>query len=288
MHMFATSNCPVLSAIAARFFLPAARSGCWRRLYLSALTFVVIAGFNLSALGDSPATGQTAFVTRAKRIFRAARTRFLTEPTNTVAAWEFGRACFDLADLATNNIEKAGIAEQGIAACRQGITNNPASAPAHYYLGMTLGQLADTKRNLAALRMVKEMEREFKIACELDEHFDFAGPDRNLGLLYLEAPIIGSVGSRHKARQHLHRAVELAPDYPENRLNLVEACLKWGDRNGAMAEFKALEVSWPDAHSDFAGEAWARSWADWEKRLETALQKIKGAPHRLESPHARE
>ena len=35
------------------------------------------------------------------------------------AAWQFGRACFDLAEFATNNTERASLAEQGIAACRQ-------------------------------------------------------------------------------------------------------------------------------------------------------------------------
>ena len=69
------------------------------------------------------------------------------------------------------------------------------SAPAHYYLGMNLGQLARTK-GLAALRLVSQMEHEFTRARELDEQLDWAGPDRNLGLLYRDAPAIGSVGSR--------------------------------------------------------------------------------------------
>jgi hypothetical protein len=61
------------------------------------------------------------------------------------AAWQFGRACFDLAEFATNNTERASLAEQGIAACRQAMARESNSAPAHYYLGMNLGQLAETK-----------------------------------------------------------------------------------------------------------------------------------------------
>lgn len=286
MHMFATSNCPAHGTTLTPFPVCAAQSGPGRWLRLSALTLAVVAGFNLSVRGDALGADQTVFADRAKSIFTTAQKRFLAEPTNAAVAWEFGRACFDLGELATNNIEKAGVAEQGIAACRQAITNNPASAPAHYYLGMTLGELADTKRNLAALRMVKEMEREFKAACELDECFDFAGPDRNLGLLYLESPVIGSIGSRRKAREHLQRAIELAPAYPENRLNLVEAFLKWGDRNVATGEFKALEAMWPTARSNFLGEAWGQNWVGWEKRLAIVRKKVRDAPHRLESPHA--
>jgi hypothetical protein len=49
------------------------------------------------------------------------------------------------------------------------------------------------------------MEAEFKLARELDESFDYAGPDRNLGRLYFMAPSIASVGSRAKARAHFAR-----------------------------------------------------------------------------------
>ena len=78
------------------------------------------------------------------------------------------------------------------------------------------------------------MEREFKTAEDLDEHFDYAGPARCLGLLYRDAPGWPfSIGSRRKAREWLERAAKLAPDYPENHLNLVESCLQWHDRAGA-------------------------------------------------------
>ncbi len=116
---------------------------------------------------------------------------------------------------------------------------------------MNLGQLARTKL-LGALKLVTEMEAEFKAARRLDEHLDFAGPDRSLGLLYLEAPgWPTSVGSRTKARQHLRRAAELAPQYPENRLTLLEAYLRWGDHNGVQRELKALEEIWPAARTNF-------------------------------------
>src|SRR5439155_14472761 len=139
-------------------------------------------------------------------------------------------------------------------------------------LGMNLGQLARTK-GLGALKIVDQMEREFKAARELDEHLDYAGPDRNLGLLYRDAPSVGSVGSRTKARKHLQRAAELAPEYPENGLNLIETCLRWSDRNGARRELKALEAAWPEARSKFSGPNWSVSWADWEQRLKLGKKK---------------
>ena len=82
--------------------------------------------------------------------------------------------------------------------------------------------------------------------------------------------------------------MELAPEYPENRLNLIEACLKWGDRNGARRELKALEEAWPRARRDFADKAWAASWADWEERLKKGKKKVEEAPKALETPRHNE
>jgi tetratricopeptide (TPR) repeat protein len=236
---------------------------------LLCLVFVTtLAGFGFcnSARGGEAEIRRARFVARLQELFEAAQKRHLAAPTNAEAAWEFARACFDRAEYPTNDTERAVLAEQGIATCRQLLKRQIGTAPVHYYLAMNLGQLART-RKLSALRIVDEMEREFKAARQLDEQLDFAGPDRNLGLLYFEAPAFASVGSRSKARQHFHRAAELAPDFPENRLNLVEAYLKWSDNKGAAHELKALEKLWPMARTNFTGEAWAESWPDWETRL---------------------
>jgi tetratricopeptide (TPR) repeat protein len=208
-------------------------------------------------------------------------------PTNVALAWQFGRACFDRAELATNHAERAELAEQGIAACRRALHLETNSAAAHYYLAMNLGQLART-RTIGALKLVDEMEAAFKTAGTLDERFDFAGPDRNLGLLYLEAPgWPTSIGSRSKARHHLRRAVELSPQYPENRLNLVEACLKWGDRSGARRGLKALEEIWSVAQANFSGETWSVAWRDWEQRLQRCRRRLAQPSSPLVAPHQR-
>jgi tetratricopeptide (TPR) repeat protein len=224
---------------------------------------------------------------RAKRTFWEARSRHEAAPRNSEAAAEFARACFDRAEFATNSAERAEIAEQGIAACRDLIAREPKLAPAHYFLGMNLGQLART-RGLSALKLVDQMQREFTIARDLDEQFDFAGPDRNLGLLYRDAPSVASIGSRTKARRHLQRANELAPGYPENGLNLIEAYLEWSDRNGALRELKALEEIWPSARKKLTGDTWTAAWIDWEQRLQKARKKIEAPRKGIESPREKD
>ena len=167
------------------------------------------------------------------------------------------------------------------------LAHQPNSAPGHYYLGMNLGQLARTEI-LGALKLVREMEREFKTADDLDEHFDYAGPARCLGLLYGDAPgWPTSIGSRHKAREWLERAAKLAPDCPENHLNLIESRLKWNDRAGAGSELKTLDALWSKAQTNFVGEAWEPSWADWTIRKDAAEQSLTHASQPAEPPKAR-
>jgi hypothetical protein len=64
----------------------------------------------------------------------------------------------------------------------------------------------------------------------------------------------GSVGSRTKARDHLKRAVELAPEYPAKRLNLIEAYLQWGETKSAEHELNSLLQVWPAARTALVGE----------------------------------
>ncbi len=216
---------------------------------------------------------QIDFAVRAKKIFLSARARFQSETNNPEAAWQYARACFDLGEFATTDSDRAEVAEAGIAVAKQLVIKQPALAEAHYYLAMNLGQLARTK-SLGALRLVDQMELEFLAARKLNEKLDHAGPDRNLGTLYLEAPSFASIGSRSKARQHLRRAVEIDSDYPENRLSLTEAYSRWNEQALATKEFKILVDGWKAAHQKFSGEEWGSNWIDWEKRFQKLKAKL--------------
>ena len=220
----------------------------------------------LIVVSTSQAADSKAFVAYAESVLISSREQYQHEPTNSEAAWQFGRACFDRAEFATNATERATLAVQGIEAMRKLVAREPKLAAGHYYLAMNLGQFARTKL-LGVLSIVDEMEVEFKTAREQDEHFDHAGPDRNLAQLYFQAPgWPASIGSHIKARKHFERALELAPDYPGNHLNLLEAYLHWKDEKGIQREVKAIKALWPEARTNFTGKAWASTWADWEAR----------------------
>ena len=244
---------------------------------IPARSFGLFAVFLLAAgLVHADQTRQQIYAARARAEFQRALRRFQSDTNDAAAAWQFGRACFDWADEATNESQRADIARQGIAACRQLLGRQTNSAPGHYYLAMNDGQLAQAQApSLASYRLVKQMEREFKMAAELDKSLDYAGPARSLGLLYRDAPGWPvSIGSRRKAREYLEQAVTIAPDYPENELNLAETFLDWHDLGGAKKALKALDALWPAAQKHFTGQAWEQSWDDWSNRRAAAHKKL--------------
>lgn len=247
-------------------------------------TLLGLVSFAPAALTNPPQPA-TLFAAKSAEAFLSARQRHEAAPTNNLMALEFARACFDRGEYATNAAERAILARQGIAACRGILRHDPTNAAAHYYLGMNLGQLARTK-TLGALPIVNEMEVEFKTARQLNQHLDFAGPDRCLGLLYLDAPTIGSIGSRRKAREHLQSAAQIAPEYPDNYLNLAEALLRWNETAEAQLNFQKLEVLMPSARTNFAGESWTATWADWEKRIQKARRLVEQKSGALATPRA--
>jgi len=208
----------------------------------------------------------------AQRTFREAANRYANEPQNLEAAWQFGQACFDLAEEATSKAERARLAERGIEACRKAVAMDDRCAQAHYYLGMNLGQLARTK-GLGALKIVGQLRSAFERARELDERQDNAGPDRNLGLLFRDAPS-WTIGDRKAAQEHLVKAVALAPEYPDNRLELIEGYFKWGDRTSAEAELEALEELWPKLQKQLTGPKWEIHWKEWQPRFEGFQKKL--------------
>jgi tetratricopeptide (TPR) repeat protein len=243
------------------------------------LLLVVCLGISSASAQSSTNSRPVDFALRAKEHFLAAQRRYHAETNSPEAAWQYARACFDLGEFAARNSDRAEVAETGISVARKLATSHPSLAEAHYYLAMNMGQLARTK-SLGALKLVDLMETEFNRARIINEKFDYAGPDRNLGLLYLEAPAFGSIGSRSKAKLHLKRAIYIAPDYPENRLILIEAYLRWGDETEALREFKALSDQWAKAQETFSGEPWTVSWRDWQRRFRALQLKLDPLLHK--------
>lgn len=235
----------------------------------------VLLGFLVSA-GSGVASGLTnSPADRAERQYLLARALYANDSrTNLQSAWQFSQACFEWAEYARDNTQRAELATEGIAAARAAIREDSRLGPAVYYLALNLGQLARTK-TVGALRLVSEMETLLKKCVELEPTVDFAGAHRSLGLLYRDAPGWPlSIGSKSKARQHLLKAVELRPDFPENHLCLLESYLEWGDKRAVKSRLKEVQDVLNAARKKYGGETWEASWQDWDRRWEALWDRI--------------
>jgi tetratricopeptide (TPR) repeat protein len=224
------------------------------------------------ASGGLPARAQPS--NEIPMAYDAAKAQYATNATNATAAWQFARACFDRADAAPTDRVRAEAAHEGIEACRRILRQEPNLAAAHYYLALNLGELAQTKK-LGALSLIPEMEKEWQTARALDEKFDFAGPDRNLGLLYRDAPALLSIGSKAKAQTHLRHAVEVCPEFPDNYLFLIETDLKYKQWAQAARDYEKLSALLPAMHQKFSDPRWQSDWPNWDKREQAIVAKVR-------------
>lgn len=243
-------------------------------LGISLLCTPLLSAADTSAL---PEASSGAHSNRVHRIYVEAKEQFTRDPTNSQTAWQFARACFERADFSTTDAQRGDFAEQGIAASKRAIELNSNSAAAYFYLGVNLGQLARTKL-FTALGLLDEMEVAWEKSIALDAKFHYAAAERSLGLLYLDAPGWPlSLGSRSKARQHLQKATERVPDYPENHLCWLEAQLKWGETKTVKAQLATVEIVMQSARTNLTGEQWSRDWEDWDARWKTIKAKTDGS-----------
>ena len=210
---------------------------------------------------------------QAREWYGLAKTNYLNKPGDAIAAVKFAEACFEWAEFARSSSERAPLALEGIGAAKVAVEKSSKDPGAHFFLAMNKGQLARTK-TLGALSLVKEMETAFLQSIKLDAKFDNASAERSLGMLYLDAPgWPTSIGSKSKARKHLERAVELAPDYPTNLLELMDAYLRWEDGDALHKTMQRYRKLLPTARENYSGPKWQNSWKDWDARWKKVQEK---------------
>jgi hypothetical protein len=218
-------------------------------------------------------TAQVAdFTAEAKAAYEAAQNAYSTNNSSSDAAINLARTAFDYADLAPNDQIRETVANHGIATAKLAISANTNSVAAHYYLALNIGQLARTKM-LGALKLLTDMEQELKTVIRLDPKYDYAGGDRTIGVLYAEAPGF-SVGDKSKAKIHLAKAVELAPEFPDNHLCYLEAIAKWKDWKLLTEKLADYRATVPKAKEKFTGPEWGYEWHDWTRREKVIQQKL--------------
>ena len=63
----------------------------------------------------------------------------------------------------------------------------------------------------------------------------------------------------------MEKAVELHPEYPGNRLNLLDSLLQWGDKKTVQAQITLADQMLKAARATFTAETRAFDWYDWDR-----------------------
>lgn len=148
-----------------------------------------------------------------------------------------------------------------------GMAQAPKRVEFPYYraMGMAMKLQAQKKGALDKLPKVVELAQK---AIALDEKYDYAGPLRFLGALYVQAPEMGSIGDKDKGIGMLEKAVAHFPEYPINQFFLGEAYYKDEQYDKARATLKKVDKAKMDA-------PWSPRDRDWyQKKAKSYLRLI--------------
>lgn len=154
--------------------------------------------------------------------------------------WQAARMGFAIADAAEkDNARREVFGRRGAKYAKMAIALDKQRIEGHYYLALCLGYVA-WSTNVGAFDLLSDIASAGKTAAAMNEAYDYAGPQRLLGMVYLRAPgWPTSIGDPEEALAHLTRAATLAPGYIPNHLYLAEALLVNEKRSEALREIEA-------------------------------------------------
>lgn len=183
------------------------------------------------------------------------------------ALWRAARACAWLAEEFTEKRTREQFAYHGVQYAKAAAALEPRRVEGHYYLGINTGLSATTK-TISAYPMVPRVRDEAKAAARADENFDHAGPLRLLGGVYAKAPPWpASIGDNEEGQKYLSRAVQVAPDYPENHLLYGDALAGDDKVNEAAHEYKQVLDAPERPEYKHRMERWKRDAASAMQKL---------------------
>jgi hypothetical protein len=166
--------------------------------------------------------------------------------------------CFArLAETARSEEQGLAWAEQGQKLALTAAEQAPDNATAQYLAAYLTGLRAE-REPMRGLSLVPVIAKHARAAAKLDPALDRAGPRRILGELLLQAPGFPvSIGDPSAAVEQFRKAVQLAPDFPENRIGLAESLLETGREAEACRTLAPVLEQAKPANIDPA--AWSRA-----------------------------
>jgi tetratricopeptide (TPR) repeat protein len=195
------------------------------------------------------------------------------------ALWRLARTYSWLADTAASLGTSGVYAQKGMDYAQKAIAADGARVEGQYYLGVTIGQYAETDK-VKGRPMVPQVLEAAKKAMTANEKFDHFGPLRLLGSLYAQAPEPPmSVGDHEEGIKILGRTVQMAGGYPLNHLLFAEGLRVTGDLDQAEREYRIVLSAADSPNYGPLLTKWKQSAEEGLKRVEN-LRRQKSAPDR--------
>lgn len=181
------------------------------------------------------------------------------------------RLWFYAGSLAQESRTKKQCFELGKASAESLLRTAPQDAAGLFWFSANLsGQVAQAK-NLWALSALGTLEETLVKLAEMHSGFAYGGAHRVLGVIYEAAPGFISIGDSDKAERHLKQALQVAGDFPGNRLAWADWLIKKERFGEARKQLEHLRVHGMDGD-------WGVFWPErylWQKdlaKLEKALR----------------
>lgn len=171
-------------------------------------------------------------------------------------------------------------AENGVKEANLCLKNAPEAAACYYWRAVNTG-LYYKIRIIGYQTGLKQMISDCEKVIDLAPSYEKAGAYRILGEIYTSVPQTGAhpdsvIRDLSKAEEFLLKAVEIAPDYPENHLALAEVQLDLKQPTLALKSVqKARDLSalWKN---DVSHKEWLDKMNGLEKKLAKAAKKSRG------------
>jgi len=162
-------------------------------------------------------------------------------------------------------------AEKGIKIAEDCIAVAPREAACYYWHAVNTG-LYYKIRIIGYQRGVKKMIADCENVIALEPSYDNAGALRMLGLIYTQLPQTGGniesvIRDLPLAEKYLRRAVDIAPDYPENQLALAETLYEEEMFSESLEHLNKAKSNLNEWKNDV-------SFKDWQKTIKWLSKKL--------------
>src|SRR5262245_39039502 len=182
------------------------------------------------------------------------------------AYWKIALVDFWLGTHEKDTEKQQAILRDGIEFAKTALAMDPNCKAAHFWLAILYGVYGQARGILQSLHMVDPMKAELTWVLDHDESFEDAGAHRVMGRLYFMLPGIKG-GDREKAKEHLNRAIKLAPRNLLNYLYLAEIHADEGRKADARACLNKL-LEQPD------DPRWRPECKEWRDQAKSMLKDL--------------